>query len=528
MAPAVARAGGVADDWTMHQPPQIAGGTDDTPQTPAVLGLGGRQPDPGTRKAALIAWLVLLVVLPIVVAFQQTQAHAVPEREADKIMPPQGDQVEVSTRLGTRAGYAIDGLGEGFLPQVDGAIEAADSPLQRFRGAIAAGELKSPNEAAKRLGRVIETLETNPDEFYPPKEEGAEVRRDQLMADARTLLPYYEALADDMHSVEGLDDETLNGLVERHGFFGELVRVARLPKEHELREQLLDGAIYPLIVMSLLIVVILCAIVAAFVLGILAIVFAGMGRIRFAMPRPAPGGSVYLESAVVFVVGFAVLQLVQALAAMVGETAQMIAAMAALPAQWLLLLAPFWPLVRGVSLGQIRDDLGLRAPKGVLIEIVMGLAGYLALLPLMLAGVAVMLVLTALLELVFPSDPDAMGPSNPILQMIETLNPFMLVVLFTLATIWAPLCEEMIFRGALFRHLRGRLVVPLAAMLSAMVFGMMHGYALIQLIPVTVLGFNFALIRAWRGSLVGPIAAHAINNAVVLSLLYSLGFTLYG
>lgn len=523
----MAVAGGLADDWSMDQFPQHAGLPTAYPQPPAVPHPSGRVPDPGSRKAALIAWLVLVLVLPVVVAFQQMQANAVPEGDPTQIAEPQGDQVEVSARLGARATYALEGAGASFQQQVDGAVDAADSPLQRFRGAIAAGELIGPEEAVRRLERVVETLERERLLHYPPEEPGADERATQLMADARTLLPYYQSVAAGGDAVD-LSEETLGGLKDRHGFFGELVRIAPLPKGDPVRKDLLGGAIPPLVIMFGLIVLIGMAIIAAFVLGIMALVFAGMGRIRFAMPRPAPGGSVYLESAVVFVAGFALLQLVGTLAATMGSQAQTVVGLLTMPAQWLLLLTPLWPLTRGVSLRQLKDDLGLHAPRGVFVEVFMGIVGYLALLPLMLGGVAVMLVLMALWELISPSDPDAMGPTNPILQMIESLNPIMLIMLFTLATIWAPLCEELVFRGALFRHLRGRMVVPLAAIISAMIFGMMHGYSLIQLIPVTVLGFNFALIRAWRGSLVGPIAAHALNNAVVLSLLYALGFALYG
>ena len=487
----------------------------------------GVEPDPGSRKAALIAWLVLLVVLPLVVALQQMQANAVPETDPAQINPPRGDQIEVSARMGARATYGLGTGGPSFQQQVDGSVQAAESPLQRFRGAISAGELIGPEEAADRLERVVAELESGANAYYPPDQDGAEQRRDQLLADARMLLPYYESLAADADDV-ALTEEAFQALEERHGFFADLARIAPLPADHPEREALLGGAVVPLVIMFALIAVVALALLASLGLGITALVFAGMGRIRFAMPRPRPGGSVYLESAVVFVVGFALLQVAGLLAAQLGQTAQVVVGLVTMPAQWLLLLTPLWPLLRGVPLRRIRDDLGLRAPKGVVIEVLMGTVGYLALLPLMLAGVAVMLVIMAVMELISPADPDALGPTNPILEMIKTLDPFTLVMLFALATVWAPLCEELVFRGALFRHLRGRMVLPLAAVVSAVVFGMMHGYSFIQLIPVTVLGFNFALLRAWRGSLIGPIVAHALNNAVVLSLMYALGFTLYG
>ena len=472
-----------------------------------------------------MAWLVLLVVLPIVIAFQQLQAHAEPEIDPSQIAPPRGDQVEVGARLGTRATYALGQGGGSFQQQVD--TPAEGSPLHEFRAAITAGELIGPREAADRLDDIAAELQSGASDAYPPDDPNAQARKAQLLIDARLLAAYYAELAEDESTVP-LDEDTIAGLIERHGFFGELVRVASLPSDHQAREQLLDGALFPLLVMMVLMGLVVLAIVAGLALGITAIVMAALGSIRFAMPRPGPGGSVYLESAVLFVACFALLQILQGIAALIGEPALTIAGVAAMPAQWLLLLVPLWPLVRGVTWSQLRTDLGLRAHKGVFFEILAGTAGYLALLPLVLAGVAVMLVLLSIQQALFPGDPDATGPTNPILELVKTLDPILLLLLFTLATIWAPLCEELVFRGALFRHMRARLAVPIAALLSAMVFGLMHGYAALQLIPVTILGFNFALLRAWRGSLIGPIFAHALNNAVVLGLLYALAFTLYG
>lgn len=509
----------------MDQPPQTFGAAQPPIDPPPMP---GRRPDPGSGGAAKLAWVVLLMVLPLVVVMQQLQVHGEPEVDPSQIQPPQGDNVEVTARMATRMSYDFPAAAPNFEVQLDDAIEAADTPLQRFRGAIAYRELIDADRTIEELREVVSTLEGDADEYYDPADEDAQSRRTQLLADARTLLPYYQSVSENSEDAAALDDETLDGIIERHGFFGELVRVASLPQNHELREELLSGAIGPFIVVGGVMGLMGLAILAGLVLGIIALVMLGTGKVRLVMPRPAPGGSVYLETAVIFVLAFALLQIMQAIAALIGESAEMIAGLIALPAQWLLLLVPLWPLARGVSWSQVRDDLGLRAPRGVMVETVMGIAGYLAMLPIVIAGVAVMFVLLLLQERFFPADPDAMGPSNPILELARSLDPVLLIMIFTLATIWAPLCEELVFRGALFRHLRSRLALPIAAILSAMIFGMMHGYALIQLIPVTVLGFNFALIRAWRGSLVGPIAAHALNNAVVLTLLFAFAHAIYG
>jgi membrane protease YdiL (CAAX protease family) len=83
--------------------------------------------------------------------------------------------------------------------------------------------------------------------------------------------------------------------------------------------------------------------------------------------------------------------------------------------------------------------------------------------------------------------------------------------------VWAPLTEEAIFRGALYRHLRGRAGTAVCTIATALVFGLMHGYALPLLIPIITLGVIFALMREWRGSLVASITAHFLHNATVLT-----------
>lgn len=482
--------------------------------------------NPGSPGAARLAWLVLLIVLPLVVVMQQLQVHEAPEVDRATIAAPQGDDVEVAARMGTRVGYHLGPAGEGFQTQLD---DVASTPLQRFRAGVATRELSGPEEAVERLDAVVADLEREDEDWgYDPDDADDQTRKAQLLSDARLVLAHFRDIAERGQDAEPLEPDVLDGLEERHGYFGELVRIAALPKSHEDRRALLDGALAPFGVMVVAMGVIGLAVLAGIGLCITAIVLLAGGRIRLAMVRPRAGGSVYLETAVVFVVCFALLQAMQAVAAQLGDKAELIAGLVGIPAQWLLLLVPLWPLTRGVSWAQLRRDLGLHAPKGVGLEVLAGIAGYLALLPVMIAGVLVMLVLLAIQEWLFPGDPDSMGATNPMLEMARSLDPVLLILLFTLATIWAPLCEELIFRGALFRHLRSRLALPLAAVLSAMVFGMMHGYALIQLIPVTVIGFNLALVRAWRGSLYGCIAAHALNNAVVLTLLFALAFVLYG
>jgi len=492
--------------------------------------------DAGTPKAARAAWVVLLLALPLVVAIQQLSTIPQPQTDADAIQPPKGGPVEMNARMAARLNHHAPGSGAMLQPQIN---QAATTPLQRLRAAIAAGELVAHDQAADNLLALAGEIR---DELADPAT--TDPNNGQLkavLADVDLLADYYARLADAQESSDRaarpsppghagasgrapdpmLTDEQLDGLRQRHGFFGELVALAPRPPDDPARERVLGGGLAAAAVFLVAMGVIALAVVAGFALGVGALVMALTRGVRVRFAPPLPGGSVYLESAAVFVAAFGLLQVAQLAAAAVGSRAAAAVGLVSLPAQWLLLLCPLWPLARGVGWSRLRRDLGLTAPRGVAAEIGAGVVGYLALLPLVIAGVLVMLAIMVLLERIAPSGGGGQ-PVNPVMEALRTLDPLAVAMIFTLATIWAPLCEELVFRGALFRHLSARLAMPLAAAASALVFGLMHGYQGPQLIPVVVLGLNFALLRAWRGSIIAPIVGHFLNNFVVLVMVLAL------
>jgi membrane protease YdiL (CAAX protease family) len=85
--------------------------------------------------------------------------------------------------------------------------------------------------------------------------------------------------------------------------------------------------------------------------------------------------------------------------------------------------------------------------------------------------------------------------------------------LFATVVLAAPLFEEFIFRGVLYRGLRRSLSGPLAALASALVFALVH--PAIAAAPVFVLALLSALAYERTRWLVTPIAAHMVYNAVI-------------
>lgn len=80
---------------------------------------------------------------------------------------------------------------------------------------------------------------------------------------------------------------------------------------------------------------------------------------------------------------------------------------------------------------------------------------------------------------------------------------------------FAPVFEELAFRGLLFAILRRKFRFLPAALMSASIFAVAHGYGLVGFISVLWSGLLWAWIYEKTGSLLPGILAHAMNNLLV-------------
>jgi membrane protease YdiL (CAAX protease family) len=86
----------------------------------------------------------------------------------------------------------------------------------------------------------------------------------------------------------------------------------------------------------------------------------------------------------------------------------------------------------------------------------------------------------------------------------------------------AAISEEMFFRGFVFSGLRSRMTVWPAAVISGLVFGLVHApTGITTVIPLAVLGAVLAWLYDRTGSLWPSVIAHALNNALALAILSS-------
>ena len=105
--------------------------------------------------------------------------------------------------------------------------------------------------------------------------------------------------------------------------------------------------------------------------------------------------------------------------------------------------------------------------------------------------------------------------SHVVIKALEENPSFWIVAMFAIgAGVLAPIAEELLFRGLLFRTLT-RLGKPLALTISGTVFGALHAGAVPgKLLPL--LGFLGAMLAALymvTGSIMAPMCLHAFINA---------------
>jgi membrane protease YdiL (CAAX protease family) len=105
--------------------------------------------------------------------------------------------------------------------------------------------------------------------------------------------------------------------------------------------------------------------------------------------------------------------------------------------------------------------------------------------------------------------PDRLGADG------STLNVIAVIVLIT---VFAPLGEEMLFRGLVFRSLRNWRGFWPAAIGTGVLFGAIHAGSAPAgfLVPLGFFGFGLCLLYHRTGSLYPCIALHALNNSVAL------------
>jgi membrane protease YdiL (CAAX protease family) len=99
------------------------------------------------------------------------------------------------------------------------------------------------------------------------------------------------------------------------------------------------------------------------------------------------------------------------------------------------------------------------------------------------------------------------------------ITPGELVWLLLVGVVAAPVVEEFIFRGLIFRYLRNIRGKPAEVIASAAVFALLHFIASL-LVVLFVIGIVLALVAEHYDSIYPSITLHALHNGLTIMILY--------
>jgi membrane protease YdiL (CAAX protease family) len=122
-------------------------------------------------------------------------------------------------------------------------------------------------------------------------------------------------------------------------------------------------------------------------------------------------------------------------------------------------------------------------------------------------------------------DPET-GPAHPIVEQVINAGWTFRIQVLILAGIAAPIVEETMFRGVIYRHLRDGtrtlgaiLSFGISAALNSFVFAIIHPQGWVAIPALMSLAIAFTIIREWRGTLIPAMIMHGIQNTLVFTLM---------
>jgi membrane protease YdiL (CAAX protease family) len=412
---------------------------------------------------------------------------------------------------------------------------------QRLRVIVALGEIAGYDEAQKTLVKLQELI----------KEHGTELSK----ADAErldVLARLYQDYADSRPEAPTVSPDERAELPARLGWFGELALGnpdSPLDDSKRLRSAALETAERSKNALWMFVIVVS----SAFGVGMLSLTFLAIAYVwrrgsahpmRTALGPPVPHHAVYVETFAVAGLLFAGLN---AAAREIPVRSMMEMLYLQGGAMLLTLSALAWPVLRGVAWRQVRKDIGLNFGRLPLLEPSFGVLTYCMALPFTLVGLSCTLVLLLLqaagvFTLLFGGalgrpaaaggapNPFASDPSisHPIIEFLAYGSARELIAILVLAAIVAPIVEETFFRGVLYRHLRdatrslGLFGLIVSALVVNAIFAIIHPQGLLVAPALAALACGFVVGREWRGTLIPSMLAHGINNAIMVTLIYSL------
>lgn len=443
------------------------------------------EPEPPPRPSRIlhlcVAWSLILALVAGIVVLSQAARTQRGEQPAPSVAPQATDPQLAAAQmaLALRAlGLEETDEGEATVAEI---AALGDGPLAAWRSAVIAAELQGEAAARERLAAI-------------------ELAESDLATDVALL---YQIL---LEGVDAVAPSQRLRLRQRHGWFGDLALSHQAAADDPLRSEVVSRAIRLAVVRALLSLGALGLLIGGVVASWLALLRWRRGTLVPVYRADPDAGPVYASAFALYLVAFV------AFSVALGYALKILPAGTEAWLHWLFVpllsvLVVLWLRLCGVRRAEAISALGLHPGRGLLREAGAGLVGYLAGIPLVILGLMISLQLSE----------GAPGMEHPMVEQLGQGGPLELLALFLLAVGFAPLVEELTFRGLLYHHLRSWYGPLLAALIQGLLFAAVHPQGVAAIPVLAALGMVFAFIREWRGSLVGPIVAHAVHNGMMLT-----------
>jgi membrane protease YdiL (CAAX protease family) len=432
-----------------------------------------------SRFIIAAAWVVICACLAFVAYANWRMA-----RTPGRVQATENFQLQLTSRVAVgemRVASAWPQFHDSAKGQVIAQLSKfAISPGEKLRLAIVAGEVEGGRSALDKLDAVA-----------------GQLKSPEAKSDLATLRTIYKS------GPPAVSQDARDELVRHEGWFGELALSFGRPDSDPLRARLMRAAVRAFVVtITVEGVAVLAALVGLGLFIFFMIRLAG-GQLHLCYGRAPTLTTAFLESFAVYLAGYVAIGL---LARLLAPRVMFLGTILSL--LWMP-FAMLWPLWRGLSWQQLKGGLGWYRGRGIFREIGAGITGYIAGLPLVLIAMIVTIILTSRTESNV-THPIVLGQTHGVWPILE---------LYLLASAFAPLVEETMFRGALFTHLRQRHGWFMSAVISSFIFAALHPQGWTAIPVLGTIGFVFAGIREWRGTFIASAAAHALNNGVMVTVL---------
>lgn len=488
---------------------------------------------PPRRGFPILAWLVIVAAVLFIAGSQfvmkQMQSSAQPDPETSAsslfLVRAQSQAILAAAKNGTAEDreYVHKQLRE---------LLDAGSLEQRLGFVIMTYELKGQREARIELTNIHDLYDEykSLDLEFSFSEKQLELLR---VADKIYLRPEIRGIdASDVQPPEPVtltsDEQTT--LEEQLGWFGELAITHAMPDNTQLRREVENKSALVATTFVVFVVLVGALGVAGFIGLIVMLVLLLIGTVKMNFRQAIPDGGIYAETFAIWLIALFGLQFVGGM--LLGEAYMLEIALASF---FISLLAVFWPVARGIPWRDVRHEIGWHTGKGVIVEFAAGIASYAMTLPIAAVGLLMTLLLMAISNSLTPIEQHANPftpldfPAHPIVNSTGGLDWVKALMILLVASVAAPIVEETMFRGVLYRTMRNAtrfwprfLSVAIGAIVVSLIFAVIHPQGLLAVPALAALAIGMTLTREWRDSLIASMVLHGTSNGIVMTLMLML------